>query len=74
MARQPRHLLDDSEQDTQARTASLTARRDQWVLADLAPYGRCLDAMLLTGLWTNEVIGARRREINLDDGLWTVPA
>jgi integrase len=30
--------------------------------------------MLLTGLRTNEAIGARRREINLDDGLWTVLA
>jgi integrase len=30
---------------------------------------RCLDAMLLTGLRTNEAIGARWPEINPDTGL-----
>ena len=34
---------------------------------------RCLDAMILTGLRSNEAIGAHWREIELAAGLWRVP-
>jgi integrase len=34
---------------------------------------RCLDATILTGLRSNEAIGARWPEINLDTARWTVP-
>jgi integrase len=34
---------------------------------------RCLDATILTGLRSNEAIGARWPELELDAGLWKVP-